>query len=257
MISLPELQHGFLTAVMSGNGTGFSACIEAAAGGVSADERLEIYRNNWQQGFIKALAIGYPVVERLVGAAYFAVLARELLAVSPSRCGDLNQIGAPFADFLRRKFSGTEYDYLPDVAALECLCQGLQIAAEEAPATVDDLRSYHPNDYAGLQFRLCPTTALLQSPYPVTRIWLSNQPEAAPEVIDLRSGGEELLIRYRQDTFEFHRLRPAEFAMAQALGNNATLADALGVAIQIAADFDAAQALSRMLGAGALLLETG
>lgn len=259
MVSLRKLQRGLLTAVVSGKATWFDACIDAGTGGatgLSADARLDIYRNNWQQGFIRALAIGYPVTERLVGRDYFVRLAREFLAVSPSRRGDLRHIGAPFPEFLRSKFSATEYAYLADVGALEHLCEELQVAAEVTPTTVDELRSIPASDYAGLRFDLCPTAGLLCSPYPVTRIWLSNQPQAAPQVIDLRSGGEQLLVRYLEEAFEFHRLRPVEFTLATAFREGVPLAEALAAATRIAPDFELTEALARLLGAGALQLRT-
>lgn len=259
MVSLRKLQRGLLTAVVSGKVTWLDACINAGAGGalgLSADERLAIYRNNWQRGFIRALAIGYPVTERLVGPDYFGVLAREFLAVSPSRRGDLRHIGTPFPEFLRRKFSATEYAYLADVGALEHLCEELQVTAEVTPTSVDELRSISPSDYACLRFDLCPTAGLLHSPYPVTRIWLSNQPQAAPQVIDLRSGGEQFLVRYSEETFEFHRLRPAEFTLTTAFREGVPLAEALAAATRIAPDFELTEALARLLGTGALQLRT-
>ena len=259
MISLRKLQRGLVTAVVSGKATWLDACINAGTGGalaLSADERLAIYRNNWQQGFIKALAIGYPVTEQLVGPDYFLFLAREFLAVSPSRRGDLRHIGGPFPEFLRRKFSATEYAYLADVGALEHLCEELQVAAEVTPTTVDELRSIPASDYADMRFDLCPTAGLLHSSYPVAHIWLSNQPQAAPEVIDLRSGGEQLLVRYVEEAFEFHRLRPVEFTLATAFRDGLPLAEALAAATRIAPDFELTEALARLLGAGALQLRT-
>src|SRR5262249_12480482 len=58
--------------------------------------RLAIYRNNLHEGFINALALEFPVVQRLVGDDYFRQLAREFLHAHPSRAGDLHPIGAPF-----------------------------------------------------------------------------------------------------------------------------------------------------------------
>ncbi len=56
-------------------------------------ERLDIYRNNLREGFVKALALGFPVIERLVGAEYFHQLAIELLRAHPSRSGNLHHGG--------------------------------------------------------------------------------------------------------------------------------------------------------------------
>src|SRR3954453_14142785 len=53
--------------------------------GMSASARLGIYRNNLREGFIKALALGFPVIERLGGTDYFRQLALEFMSAHPSR----------------------------------------------------------------------------------------------------------------------------------------------------------------------------
>src|SRR5712691_4666021 len=102
-----------------------------AAQGVAIDAhaRLAIYRNNLQEGFRKALALEFPVIERLVGEDYFRQLAASFQAEHPSRFGDLHCIGDPFARFLLQRFEDTQYAYLPDVATLEWAYQQSSVAA--------------------------------------------------------------------------------------------------------------------------------
>ena len=42
--------------------------------GTPADRRFAIYRNNVAVGLTEALRAGFPVVEKLVGAAFFAAM---------------------------------------------------------------------------------------------------------------------------------------------------------------------------------------
>src|ERR1700704_1590626 len=106
----------FVDALFGGDAAGVAAQIEA--NGLEPAERLDIYRNNLHEGFTKALAIGFPVIERLVGVDYFRQLALDFLRAHPSRAGNLHHIGAPFPRFLRERFADTEYTYFADVAAL-------------------------------------------------------------------------------------------------------------------------------------------
>ncbi len=98
MPALRELQLAFVAA-MFGESDGVEAHVHN--GGMSADARLSIYQNNLREGFIKALALTFPVVERLGGTDYFRQLALEFLAAHPSRSGNLHHIGAPFAPLPR------------------------------------------------------------------------------------------------------------------------------------------------------------
>src|SRR5262249_41165706 len=68
-----------------------------------AAARLAIYRNNLHEGFIKTLALEFPVIERLVGTDYFRQLAKQFLSAHPSRAGDLHPIGEPFPEYLRSR----------------------------------------------------------------------------------------------------------------------------------------------------------
>ena len=93
----------------------------------------------------------------------------------------------------------------------------------------------------------------MESRFPVSRIWISNQPGAEPERIDLSSGTEQLLIRCASGGLEFHRLRAGEFALAQACYEGAELGTALEAALQVAPTVDLARALQRLFAAGAFL----
>jgi hypothetical protein len=78
--------------------------------GIDSGLRLGIYRNHLRASFLKALALEYPVIERLVGSEYFRRLALDFQAAHPSRTGNLQHIGAPFAGFLRQRFGAGRYE---------------------------------------------------------------------------------------------------------------------------------------------------
>ena len=142
MLPLRELQLRFAAALFDGAVEPIAPHV--LAGALGADARLRIYRNNLREGFRKTLALEFPVIERLVGAQYFAQLALELLTEHPSRAGNLHHVGAPLAAFLRRRFAGTEHAYLPDVAELEWACQEALVAADSEPLDPQSLRRIDP-----------------------------------------------------------------------------------------------------------------
>ena len=252
MPSLRELQLAFTTALLDG------AC-EALApwimdDGLDAIARINIYRNNLQEVFLKALSLGFPVIQRLVGEDYFRQMGRLFLSRCPSRAGNLHHIGAPFPGFLRDQYDASPYAYLPDIAQLEWACQECLIAPDVAPLDPTPLQTMAAGKLAGLRFDLHPACRLVSSEFPIVRIWRANQDDRdGTEVIDLRQGGADFVVVRRSDAgIELHRLPPADFALLRCLSHGGTLGDALQVALTVAADFELAQALRAFVGRGVL-----
>jgi hypothetical protein len=246
--SLLELQQRVCAAL-------FDAAVEPAAllirdDGIAGAERLAIYRNNLREGFRKTLALEFPVIERLVGDAYFRQLALEFQARHPSRSGDLHHVGAPFASYLTQRFADTKYAYLVDLARLEWAREQALVAADAPPLGPGRLRVFDPESYGALQCTLHPACALVSSAYPILRIWQMHQPGAQLQNIDPSSGGENVLVHRGRDGSELHLLSPACFAWLEALDGGAPLGKALDSALLIDGDFDLGAALARMFALG-------
>lgn len=259
MQSLRELQERFDNALFSdvpqAPATWIHDLESDLSGGatIDADARIAIYRNNLREGFRKALALEFPVIERLVGEDYFRQLALSFLAEHPSRAGDLHPIGEPFARFLESRFAATSYAYLADVAALEWAYQQSAIAADAAPFDVAALRDIPVQAYGQLCFTLHPACALVQSQYPVLRIWAVNQPAArGDEVVDLSRGADYVLLRRDGHGVEMRSITAADFALLQAFSRQAPLADALEQARSLDVEFDLGEALRRFISLGVL-----
>ena len=252
MLALRELQTRFAEALFDGADAALQG--EIVADGVAAAERIDIYRNNLREGFSKALAIGFPVIEKLVGPEYFRQLALDFLGAAPSRAGNLHYIGAPFPAFLRERFVETEYAYLTDVAALEWACEEALVAPDAAPISADDLREIDPARYESLHFDLHPACALLQSAYPIVSIWRANQPDAADDtLINLAEGGDNILVARAARGIEFHQLPIADFAALKAFAGGLTLGEALEAGQSADPSFDLGAALRRFLSLNILV----
>jgi hypothetical protein len=214
--------------------------------GIEAGARIDVYRNNLREGFIRALALGFPVIERLVGAEYFRQLAMDFLRAHPSRRGNLHHIGRPFASWLRARFQGTEYSYFADVAELEWACQEALVAVDAPALSVDALRQVEPALYEHLRFRFHPACGFVRSDFPIVRIWETNQQPGSEEVIDLASGGDNVLVTRTDECVELHRLQYEQFVFLKRLADGETLGDALERALELQQDFDARDALQRL-----------
>jgi hypothetical protein len=249
--TLRELQRRFAAALFADASEPLGVAIRPA--GVDGGARIDIYRDQLHAVFAHSLALEYPVIERLVGSQYFQRLAFEFQTAHPSRAGDLQHIGAPFAAFLQERYPSSPYGYLADVAALEWALQESMVAPAAQVFDLHALRGVDPADYAQLLFEFHPACRLVSSPYPVLDIWHANQPgRAAGETIDLASGMTRVLVHRAAGGVEFHDLSAPEFALLETLARNSCLDIALQAAQQIDAAFDLGAALRRVVALGAV-----
>jgi hypothetical protein len=148
---------------------------ELLAGGA----RLRVHRETTLGALAGALEATYPVCARLVGPEFFHAAARRFAREVPSRSPDLTDYGAELADWLAAFEPARALPYLPDVARLEW--------------------ALHRARYTG-------ATALLESPFPIDRIWETNQPGfTGDDRVSLDEGGAELRVSCGPDGARFTR----------------------------------------------------
>lgn len=250
-MSLREIQTEFTAGVFGSFSPKLAAGI--ISGGLTAEQRLAIYRNNVFSNLRGALRNSYPVILRLLGEAFFNHVADEYVRSHPSASGDLHNFGGDFDAFLASFESCAKLPYLPDVARLEWAWDQVFHAADCTPPvlehTLQRLATVPPEHYAGLHFSLHPACTLLTSDYPVLRIWQVNQADyAGDQRVDLSEGGVRLaLIRSnaRRDDFtvEILALNVGEFAFLQAIRDGNALTTALDAALESDTRFDLGAAI--------------
>jgi hypothetical protein len=96
----------------------------------------------------------------------------------------------------------------------------------------------------GLRLRFHPSLTLLESPWPIDRIWRMNQPDTDPgAVVDLGGGGVRLEVRRQGDAIVFRALEAGDFALRRELHAGQTLGAAVEAALACDPDLDLAAAL--------------
>jgi hypothetical protein len=247
MPALRELQSKFLASLFDENDAGVHALVREDD--IDVVERLNVYRINLREGFLDALRIGFPVIEKLVGPDYFRQLAFELQQAHPSRSGNLHPIGEPFAPFLRERFKGTQYECFGDVAALEWAQQEAQIAPEAEAIGVEAFHDIAPEQHEGLTFEFHPACRFVPSAFPILHIWRANQAEmSSDERIDLSAGGENVFVLRTSECVELHALPRAQFTLFETLNRREPLGAALDAAQAADPNFDLGAALRQLLG---------
>lgn len=222
-------------------------------GRLPAFDRVQLYQNNVHVGLAAALADVYPVVQRLVGDAFFGFIARNFMRVWPSRSGNLHDFGRELPAYLAELWEARTLEYLPDVAALEWALHEVFHAAEPAPLDADALARVPASDQGELRFHVHPATRLLASRFPVLAIWQANQQDEPPPV-DAHAGATDLLRVARRDyAIRIDRLAPGEFALLAALEEGGTLLAACAAAQATDTRVDICAAMTRFVADGSLV----
>jgi hypothetical protein len=204
MPSLPELQEQFADVLLHGGGP----------------PRLAVYRANVFGNWRTALAGAYPLTRRIVGAAFFHAMAGDYARAYPSQSGDLHEYGASLAEFLEEYTHSQDLPYLPDVARLEWLAHRAYYAADAAPF-----------DYSRpTEVRLAPACALLESDWPLARIWEAHQEGGEPGLVNLDAGPERVLVHRPDWRVDVCSLTVGDFRFLERLQAGTSLGPALAAA---------------------------
>ena len=238
MLRLRELQLGFAAAVLDNVENDFDRHVRDA--GLSGARRLRVYRNNAVLGLTGALEAVYPVVRRVVGEGFFRYAAAQYITRYPSRSGDLHAFGEHFPVFLQSFDPAAELAYLPDVARLEWAYHQVFHAASHPLLDLATLAQVPVERRETLRFQIHPAARLLESAFPILRIWQINQDDHTDDPpVDLSEGGVKLLIVRRENLdIEFRSLEDSEFSLLSTLAADGDFATACERAMAAQPTFD-------------------
>ncbi|WP_028100524.1 MNIO family bufferin maturase [Pseudoduganella violaceinigra] len=218
----------------------FSPCAEAALP-LKHSERFALYRGNLTSTWNKALAAAYPVIAQLLGAEFFAALAREYGRAHPSESGDLNRFGAHFEPFLRQFEHVQDLPYLPDMARLEWQLHRIHYAVQKDALQAQDI---DPQTVEAQSFAWQATAQLFESEWAVAPLWLAHQGAPFPEKMNEPS---RALLSRPQWTAQVTPLQAPDYIALKTLQEGKPLGAALDAAFALDEHFNVAASLQQWL----------
>jgi hypothetical protein len=185
---------------------------------------MEVYRRGVAENQRGALAAAFPVVQRLVGEAFFREAASRYARACPSRSGDLHEFGAGMARFLETYPYAAGLPYLADVARLEWALHEAFHAADAAALDLAALAAVPGERHAELRFALHPSVRRIASDHPVLAIWEANQAsrDGTPE----RGGPERVLVARADGVARPRAVGEPEWLLLESLAEGLTLGEA-------------------------------
>lgn len=233
MLLLPDLQNRFAHALNARAGE-----LPIRGNGLSADQRLQVYRNNMQSALIASLRSVYPVTERLVGEAFFDAAAHAYLKTNPSHSGNVQDYGGAFSQFLNGFGPAGSLPYLGDVAALEWRRLQTALAPPHTPMDLVALAAVPKELQPELHFRHQPAARAFCSHFPVLTIWEYCQSASPEQDLDVDLSGECVLFARPALDVYMRRLTPGEYAFLHHLCRGHTFEEACLEALKVEAGFD-------------------
>ena len=215
---------------------------------------FEVYRNTTPNALIETLRGHYPVTGEIVGDEAFEALAFDFARRHPPAGPILLRYGGGFADFLAGLPWIDELPYLPDVARIERLWTGAQLAADAPPLGMGDLAAIGADGWMALRLPLHPAARFAWLRTPAMTIWQAHRRDQgfetlAPEwraegALFTRPGGE---VRSMPIGAPAHRL-----LFGLRLGETVREASAAVARVYPEADFP--QLLADLVSSGAFAL---
>ena len=251
---LREMQTAFRDGVFGPDAT--AACGFIAPGAIPPDRRFAIYRSNTLISLTDTLIGAFPAVYRVLGDHVFRIAAARYIRRQPPRVPQLLSYGDAFPAFLDTFAPARDHGFVADLARLEWARQAALFAPDAEPLTPAALQAVPADAYPGLRFILHPSVRIVDSVFPVQRIWeTARMADGAvtdgavtdggvPASKEAAAGdGETVLVNRPQLAVAMRRLGAGDAALVSAIRAGATLAAAAEAAADAAPGFDLQQAL--------------
>ena len=231
---LAAMQAAF-AAAMTGEGDDAVAAALARGGGPRPSTRLDIYRNNIASALVRSLEGLYPALVRLMGADFFARLARDYARAHPPEHGRLLEYGFDLPGFVAGYEAAGRYPWFADVGRLELAWHRAYIAVEAETLRAEELAGVPPSRMADLVLVPHPSCQRLASAYPVSDLWRIALGDEEPEgPVEMEGGAEWLLVIRPGAEVEVRTLEESGFTLLDSLAAG----DSLGAAFESACAVD-------------------
>ncbi|WP_158569195.1 HvfC/BufC N-terminal domain-containing protein [Pseudotabrizicola alkalilacus] len=219
-----------------------------AASPAEVEQRFAVYRNNVAVSLTAALAKRFPVIQRLVGEAFFAAMGRVYSEAHRPKSPALLEWGDSFPEFLDGFPPLSGYRYMADVARIE-YARGVAFhAADARSASAESFISASPS-----QLRLHPSVQVLRLDHPAVSIWRQNQPGATPEKLVLAGAEIALILRGPGFNVPVHAITEGDAVLIDHIRRDASLTVAAELAQWAEPCHDPQPLILRLFQAGAIL----
>ena len=226
-LPLVELQSAFKQYVLVGDNEAELSVQVARREGISAETRLEVYRNAYYTRLQESLAHDFPVLLAVAGDKAFGRLATAYVRDHPSTKPSLRWLGQHLPHWLR---STANEAPLADLAALEWAVLHAFDAHDAMALTPADLAAIPADRWPNLRLTLHPSVTILTLQANVREIWLAVR--GGRPLPALRLISQEVVVWRSQDGPQVEAVSSGCYVLLGALMRGSRLSEACEVLAQ-------------------------
>lgn len=254
--TLAEMQRNFISDCLSGKLKQDNILLakEIDSSVISAQGLMGIYQNSAIANITHSLILTYPIIEKLVGEAFFSAMCREFIYITWPKSGNMDDYGIEFPVFLAEFEHAKHLLYLKDVARLEWAFHQSSLADDAQ--TTDWSTLAQASDILQLTFLVTPSLLLISSTFPIDKIWHLNQDDVSSDKeveFDDEQNNDTFVALFRQQLKTVVLpITAAEFTLLHAFDNGETFEKAIVVASKKQADFSIDISLKKFIELGVI-----
>lgn len=218
--------------------------------GVSAENRMKVYRNNVVQNLSNAVISALPMTRTLVGEGFLKKAVRAYIRENLPEEGNLNGYGRTFPAFIRTYAPAANMPYLYDVTRLEWAWEQAYYAEDDIALDLGELTRMDESDLPRLRLFFRASISLLQSVYPLDQIVDACRNKGDVEALEWEDRGAYMLIYRPALHVEMRRISAAEFSFLNALHRGEMIQTAVERACECDPSFDVTSVLQTYLAMG-------
>ena len=214
--------------------------------------RYGIYRNNVATGLARALAVRFPVTEKIVGEDFFTAMARDFVLCSPPISPVLLHYGEAFPEFVASFPPAAGLPYLADIVRLENAQVRAYHARDATPIDPQALARIAPDRVGGLRVVFHPAVSVVVSSYPIVTIWAMNcGVRTLGPIADWRA--ENAFVTRPELTVLTREISSGSACFLQHLISGRRLGEAYEAMAEADHGFDLGRNLAELMGSGAVI----
>lgn len=214
MVDLMTLQQHMADFVRSYGNAPSVLTDDIVSDGISAAQRMQIYRNNFFESVSGSLLDVFPVSVAVVGDVFLRQCLKAFALSAPPAAPILHAYGAGFPEFLRSFEPAAAVPYLADLAELEWRTHELMLVDETEGATDARLCAEAASRN---ELRLSSNVRFISSDYPVFDLWLAATGQISADDVDMEKEGQAILIMLREGQISYEPMESDVAALSRVL----------------------------------------
>jgi len=185
----------------------------AAQGGVTVEQRLQIYQNAYRIRLRETIDTDHPELGRYLGDELYNAMVDGYINHYPSSFTSLRQFADRLPEFLANTAPFSGYPQLAELARFERMLLAAFDAADSPRATIEELNQHPPQTWPELRFQFHPSVQIFSTGYNVVQIWQTLRGESGEPPAPQATTCHWVLWRNKERLTEFCSVSPLELEM--------------------------------------------